>query len=288
MAPRLAAISDDLDSDFAGAARIAVESGLEGLGVRNVGGRNVSELSLDEARAIRRTADEHGLAVAAVTSPFGRDLHLEDDDRQQVELLDRVIASADVLGTPLVRVFAPWLRGKDPLPEWWARPDLDAVLPRLAERLAGYARRAERAGVTLMVELEGASFVGRVAEARSVLDAVGSPALALCWDVCNGWWSGELPWEEGWPVARGLPVVDVQTKDVFASPDDPRRPAYQQVVLGTGHLPYDRIVPALLAAGYDGWFTAERVYHPRRPEAEPQLLADVLGDIRALRGLLGR
>jgi sugar phosphate isomerase/epimerase len=186
-----------------------------------------------------------------------------------------------------VRVFAPWIAGKDPLPQWWDRPSPDDAA-EVAERMGRYADRASRAGVTLMLELEGASHVGQVAEAAALLEAVGSPSLALCWDVCNGWWSGELPWEEGWPRARSLPIVDVQTKDVRADPHDPRRPTYEQVVLGTGDVPYERIVPALLAAGYTGWFTAERVYHPRRPESEPRLLADVLADVAALHRLVGR
>jgi sugar phosphate isomerase/epimerase len=288
MAPRTAAISDDLSSDFSDAARLAVAAGLEGLGVRHVRGVNIRDLPTEEVRSVRAIADAHGLAIAAVTSPFGRDLYLESDDGAAVELLERMFGYAVILGAPMVRIFAPWLRGKDPLPEWSERPDVGAVLPRLTERLAGYARRAERAGITLMLELEGASYVGQVAEARAVLEAVDSPALALCWDVCNGWWSGELPWEEGWPIARELSVVDVQTKDVAASDGDPRRPTYRQVVLGEGDLPYDRIVAGLLADGYDGWFTVERVYHPRRPEVETALQDDVLADIRALHRLLGR
>jgi sugar phosphate isomerase/epimerase len=284
----MAAISDDLCSEFEGAARVAADAGLDGLGVRHVGGTSVRDLSLDDVRGIRRIADAHGLAVAAVTSPFGRDLHLHSDDGPAVEMLDRMIGCADVLGAPLIRVFAPWIAGKDALPEWWERPDLGGAMAEVTERMTRYARMAERAGVTLMLELEGASYVGQVAEARAVLEAVDSPALALCWDVCNGWWSGELPWEDGWPIARGLPIVDVQTKDVAATDDDPGRPTFRQVVLGDGDLPYDRIIPALLADGYDGWFTVERVYHPRKPESEPQLLADVLADVRALRRLLDR
>jgi sugar phosphate isomerase/epimerase len=80
--------------------------------------------------------------------------------------------------------------------------------------------------------------------------------------------------------------VDVQTKDVMAIADDAGRPAFEQVVLGTGDVPYDKIVAALLHHGYDGWFTAERVYHPRKPESEPQLRADILSDIASLERLV--
>jgi sugar phosphate isomerase/epimerase len=284
---RVAAISDDLSSDFAGAARIAADAGLDGLGVRHVGGTSIAALPVDVVRDVRRTADAHGLAISAVSSPFGRGLHLWSDDAPALALLDRMLAYADELATPLVRVFAPWIAGKDPVPQWWDRPSADDA-GEVAERMGRYADRAERAGFTLMLELEGASHVGQVAEAAALLTTVDSPALALCWDVCNGWWSGELPWEEGWPLAARLPIVDVQTKDVAADPCDPRRPTYTQVVLGTGDIPYDRILAAVQRTGYTGWFTAERVYHPRRPETEPGLLDDVLADLTALRALVGR
>lgn len=285
MAVRIAAVSDDLSSDFAEAADIAVGAGLAGLAVRHVGGVNVRDLDDDEVRLVRRSADDRGLAVEAVSSPLGRDVSLDDPDDATVALLDRMIRLADLLGTPLVRVFAPWIHGKDPLPEWWERPDQEEVRARVAERMARYAERAERAGVTLMLELEGASHVGQVSEAAAVLDDVRSPALALCWDVCNGWWSGEEPWEHGWPIARRLPLVDVQAKDVRSGPDG--RPRFEQVVLGDGDIRYDLILPALLQQGYDGWFTAERVYHPRKPEHEPRLRADILADLARLHALLG-
>ena len=282
MAYRIAAISDDLSTDFADAARVAEAAGLAGLAVRNVGGINVRDLGLDQLDAIRSIADAHGLQISAVSSPLGRDSYLDDDAALDRALLERMVDVAHVLGAPLVRVFATWLPGKDALPEWADRPR--AIPPAVADRLATLAALARTRGITLMLELEGASFAGTVAEATSILHDVDSPALTLCWDVCNGWWSGEEPWEEGWPLARSLPIVDVQVKDVRVGPDG--RPAFNQVVLGEGDLPYGRILPALVANGYDGWFTAERVYHPRKPESEPQLRADILADIASLHSLL--
>jgi sugar phosphate isomerase/epimerase len=125
-----------------------------------------------------------------------------------------------------------------------------------------------------------------VAEAAALFDRVASDSLALCWDVCNGWWSGELPWEEGWPIAAALPIVDVQTKDVRAQPGESRRAGVDQVVLGEGDIPYAQLIAALVDGGYDGWFTAERVYHPRRPELEPRLRADIVADVTELRRLV--
>lgn len=294
--PRIAALSDDLSSDFRDAARLAVDLGIDGLAIRHVDGVRVEELSDKSLARVRDIAADSGLTIATLTSQFGRDFFVDEAGRSEgavtdaaaLEMLDRVLEAANLLGTPLVRCFAPWLRGRDGLGQWWERPAAGDVPGPVADRVAEYAARAEKAGLTMIIELEGASYVGQVAEARSLFEQIDSPALALCWDVCNGWWSGELPWEEGWPLARGLPIADVQTKDVRARPGDPARPLLDQVVLGEGDLPYDRIVAALLADGYEGWFTAERVYHPRRPEVEPALRSAMLADLRALRELVQR
>lgn len=287
MAPLLAAVSDDLNSNFAGAVKEALDAGLDGLAVRNVDGVNVSALTAEDIRLVRNIAENYGMKISAISSPVGRDVALTDDDASSLELLDRMISYADILGTPLVRVFAPWIPGKDPIREWWTRPAGVDRIDRVAERLERYVRRAEISGVTLMLELEGASHVGKAAEALEVIDLIGSPSLALCWDVCNGWWSGEDPWMEGWPAASRVPIVDVQTKDVQADHAAPSRPTYRQVRLSQGDVPYQRIVEALRKNGYDGWFTVERVFHPRRPEDDRELLDDIRADISALHRLVG-
>jgi len=286
MGPRLAAISDDLSSDFGDAARLAAELGLSGLAVRHVDGRNINELEPCAVTAVRRTADQYGLDISAVSSPLGRGMSVDADPAPALALLDRMIAYADVLGTNLVRFFACWIPGKDPIEDWWERPDLTAALPRLLDRVGAFTDRAERAGVILMLELEGASYAGQVAEARTLMTEVGSPSLALCWDVCNGWWSGEHPVTTGLGLALRLPIVDVQFKDVRARADDPARPELTQVVLGTGDIDYDTIISTLRRNDYAGWYTVERVYHPRRPEVERSLQDAIIADLRHLRSLL--
>jgi sugar phosphate isomerase/epimerase len=285
---KLGVISDDLATDFAVAAALAAEHGAAAIGVRNVWGRKVTDLEASELRQVRRAADQHGLEVAAVGSQFGRNVYLDDDEAQAAaeRLLEKAIGCAEMLGTPLIRIFALWLRGQDELPEWSRRPSLASCLDRIVARLEPSITRAERAGVTLMVELEGASYVGQVAEARQLLERVASPALALCWDVANGWWSGEQPWPDGFAAARGLKIVDVQTKDVRADPAEPDRASFDRTVVGEGDIPYPAILRALAEQGYDGYVTAERVHHPLKPEEQAGLQRDTLADLGNLRRIL--
>ncbi|MCU1517134.1 MAG: Sugar phosphate isomerase/epimerase [Pseudarthrobacter sp.] len=288
MAFKIAAFSDDLSSVFTEAAELGARAGLQGLAVRNVEGRPVTSLTEDEVRQVGRAAADAGLAISCIGSQFGRNHYLdhEDSPRQAAALLQDAINCAEILETRYVRIFAPWLHGQDPLDTWAVRPDLGRCLDRLAEWLAPAVSLAEQSGTTLMVELEGASYVGQVEEARQLINILDSPAVALCWDVCNGWWSGEDPLIQGWPSARGLPIVDVQAKDARHQPHDTFRPMFSQVVLGEGDIPYARIIRNLAEAGYEGWFTAERVYHPRKPEEDLSLQRNTLADIASLHRLL--
>jgi sugar phosphate isomerase/epimerase len=285
---RLAAYSDDLHTDFAAAARLAAELGLDAVGVRNVWGRSISQLDEAEVRLVKRTADDHGLAVSVVGSPYGRGFYIDADDaqREAEALLARMIRCADILQTPLIRVFALWLPGQEPLAEWPRRPRYPDCLDQLVERLTPSLRLAERAGVTMMFEVEGASYMGQVAEARQIIERLDSRAVALCWDVSNGWWSGEKPWPDGFQLAEGLPIVDVQTKDVYADSQDPTRASLERAIVGEGDLPYDRILPALIQSGYAGYITAERVHHPGKPEEDLTLQRQTLADIENLKRIL--
>jgi sugar phosphate isomerase/epimerase len=285
VAIRIGAFSDDLASEFLPACALAAEAGLDGLAVRNVGGRNVVEAGTAELAGIRSQARDHGLVVASVGSQFGREFYVDSDEGQRAaeQTLRSALIVADVLQTELIRIFALWLPGQEPLETWSRRPVAEEYLERVADRLRPSVDLARRAGVVLMVELEGASYAGTVAEAELLLAALDSPAVALCWDVCNGWWSGEDPVADGLPRALTLPVVDVQTKDVPALPDRPRTPTFGRAVTTEGDVGYPAIVPALVTSGYQGWFTAERVHHPAKPEHDLALQQATLADIARLR-----
>lgn len=289
MTIKLGAFNDDLHTVFSAAAKIAAECGVDGLAVRAVGGRNVADLETEEVRQISRDAKDHGIEIASIGSQFGRGFYLEDDDAatRAYDHLSRALRYADICGTPLVRAFGGWLRGQEPLAEWSRRPSYPEYLSKLVDRLTPAVRAAERAGAKLMFELEGASYVGTVAEAAAFFAAIRSDALALCWDVCNGWWSGELPLD-GLRRLDSLPLADVHTKDVPALPNDSNVASFGRAVVGQGDIGYSRLLPELVRRGYAGYVTAERVHHPLKPEDNREAQNATLADINGLKAILGR
>lgn len=281
---RIAAINDDLSTRVEDAVHLAGAAGLDGLALRHLDGVPVDDVEPGELRRVRSLFEAHGLAVVALSSRIGRDCPVDADPSGVLSHLDRIIARCELVGTDLIRVFGPWLSGQDAVATWWRRPA--PVVDQVVAWFSPLAERAVAAGMRLMIELEGASHIGQVAEAAAVLEALGSPALSLCWDVCNGWWSGEDPVPVGLTKALTLPLSDVQFKDVRALPGHPGRPADTLVDLGAGDVDYPSIVTALVAENYQGWCTVERVHHPRRPEAESPLQQATLRDIVHLKELL--
>lgn len=287
MSIRRAAFSDDLHSEFYPAAELAAAEGLDGLAVRNAGGRNVLDTPVTEVRQMGQYAADLGLEISYVGSQFGRGLYLSPDPAPAVDLIEAAAERAHALDTQLVRAFGLWVEGHDELVTWHDRPDTEGQLELVCAQLAPYSEAAERAGVTLMFELEGASYMGTVREASLVLDAMSSPAVALCWDVCNGWWSGEDPMV-GLDLVHHLPLADIQTKDVLPLPDNPAKPTFERAVTGEGGIPYAVILSEVDSWSIDCWVTAERVHHPLRPEDDVRLQNATLSDIRAVSRIMGR
>jgi len=112
-----------------------------------------------------------------------------------------MVELAHIFDTDIIRMFAFWmpkeLSGKP-------RPDIKDYLGEIAPRLKPAAEIAEKEGVVMALETEGATLAGTCAESRAVINAVGSDALRMAWDVNNSWECGELPYPDGYDQIRGL------------------------------------------------------------------------------------
>src|SRR5262249_6829084 len=114
---------------------------------------------------------------------FGADFTYE----QQDELLDRAFELTRVLNVDRIRIFDFW-RLDDPKPY---RAAIDGKLLAAAEK-------AEKRGVTLLLENEFACNTATAVESARTLDAVRSPNFQLNWDPGNAANRGETPYPDGY------------------------------------------------------------------------------------------
>jgi len=205
--------SDEVSPDFGESLRLGRAAGAESVELRSrLFGKRVDQLNAGELRQIRGLLAGEGLACAIIASSFGKcDLDSDEQWREHEEILRGSIAAAHALETDLVRCFPFWTPSRQDLP----RPDLDANLGRIVERLGWAVEVAEREGVVLCLETEAATYSGSCAEVDAITRALGpSPAVAIAWDVNNAWLAGGED-----PVAVGYPLLRDRVRHLHIKPN---------------------------------------------------------------------
>lgn len=275
---KLSAFSDDLAADWERAIEVAGDAGLSGLEIRNVWGKSSRDLTEAEAARMRTALAGSGLRISCLGSTYGRRFWLDDDaSRLQTEaVLAKMIRFCEIFDTTLIRIFALWIPGyEEDRSRWPIRPrfNLD-LLTRLVRNLEPSVRMAERAGVKLLIENEGNSYSGTCHEARVIAEALDSPAVRCIYHPRPVGVTGEPSFPDGYREVRGfVEHVHMGRLDYYARGESPT-------------VPHREILETLRDDGYAGWITVERHFHPRDPEREPDLRAQTLGDIAALRAML--
>lgn len=254
----LGIISDEVDDDLTQALDWIQTRGLRQLELRTIGGRNLVLLDDREVEAARRAIRAAGLRVVCLASPFLkctlRQGQPPPDDpfvlpggyEQHLALLDRSLELAQRFEAPMVRIFS-----------FWREPDPAAVRDEIIELLREPVRRAERAGLTLVLENEPTTCCASGSEVAAVVRALDSPTLRVLWDPGNAANSDEPPFPTGYAAVRDL-VAHVQVKDVLPGLVG----VGQAVPVGQGTVDYRGQLQALAADGYSGVLSLEPHYRP--------------------------
>ena len=89
-------------------------NGLQGLGIRNVDGVNISDITLEKAQEVHKKMKEAGLRVWSIGSPLGK-IGIEDAFEPHLEKLRHTLEVAKILECNNIRMFSFYLpEGKNP------------------------------------------------------------------------------------------------------------------------------------------------------------------------------
>jgi sugar phosphate isomerase/epimerase len=242
--------------------------GYDGVELRGVAGEHIGPDETPAARArIRELFARHGVALACI---MGYTRFTVTDPKAQADCraaMEKFLDVARDIGCPTIRVFGGKLEGTD----------LDANVRRVVEALKPLAAKAERCGVRLALETHDDWCVG--ANARAVLDGVGSPAVGMCWDVANSFFVEPLP--TTFAAIRGR-IHHVHFKD--AAREDGK---VHSKLPGTGEVDLRQALTLLHAGAYDGYlsFDWEKKWEPALAEPEvafPHYVRFVTGLLKEL------
>lgn len=222
------AFADEADAQLDGQIRAMLRNGLDGLEIRGVDGQNVSEISLEKAKQVRKKLEDNGLGVWSVGSPIGK-IAIDGDFATHKELFRHTLEVAQVLGATNMRMFSFFMPLQD------CDKNRQAVIDRLGQLLD----IAKDSGVRLCHENEKGIYG---ATADRCLDLYRSlPELRGVFDPANFVQCDEDT-RDAWKTLKPY-ICYLHIKD--ALPDGTVVPAGK----GKGNIAY--IVKDFLSSGHD-------------------------------------
>ncbi len=220
------------------------------------------------AETMRQLA-EHGLVVSCLGS--SANMHEMDVATRAAQLAEarRFIDLAQALSAPYVRVFGNKLVAGVPRA---------TMLGHIAAGLRELGDYAQGKRVTVLIESHG-DFTDSPT-LLEILRQVDSPAVALLWDAHHTFVSGREQPEDTVRQLGGY-IRHTHLKDSVPAGSDRR-----YVLTGSGEVPVERQVAALVKIGYRGFYSFEweKRWHPEI--AEPEVAIAQFGTVA--RGYLAR
>lgn len=244
----------------------------------NLEGEFSAESTDDEIRAVKRMADDAGIAISGVCSFLFWPYSMTHPDPQRrakgIELAGRMAEAAALLGTDNLlvvpgAVYAPWLEDPVPVP--------NDVCERLAtEAVQALIPRARRAGVTINVEnIFANGFLFSPQEMAAFVDGFESDAVKVHFDTGN---IMQYQFPEHWIPILGKRIKNVHLKEWDKRTQEFNLNTFRTLLDGTTNWP--AVIRELEAVGYEGYLTFE-YFHPfeHYPEALIYQTSDALDRI---------
>lgn len=170
---RLCAFADEAGTEVAVQIAALKENGVPCLEVRGVDGKNVTDLTLEEARQLRRRLEDEGLSVWSVGSPLGK-IGITDAFGPHLDKFKYTLDLAQELGAACIRLFSFFIPKETPAAD---------CRGEVLDRLAQFCRAAEGRPVILCHENEKEIY-GDIAD-RCLDIHQQLPALRAVFDPAN-------------------------------------------------------------------------------------------------------
>ncbi len=186
--PHLYAFADEASPGIDGQIAAMVRNHLEGLEIRNVDGQNVSDISPEKAREVRRKLDDSGLVCFSIGSPIGK-IEITGNFPAHLDALRHTVEIAQILGAANIRMFSFYMP-KDADPALYRGQVIDQM---------GAMLEAAGGACVLCHENEKGIYGDTPERCRDLLDQL--PALSAVFDPANFIQCGCRP-EEAYPLLK--------------------------------------------------------------------------------------
>ena len=173
MSFKLAAFADEVSNELQRQIEFLNEENIEYLEIRSLDGKNVGDLTPEEAARTYKRLSERGIKVWSIGSRIGK-IGIKDDFAPHIEEFKRTLETTHTLGCDKIRMFSFYIpKGEDPA---IYRDEVMARLNRLAEL-------AKESGILLCHENEKGIYGDNGERCLDVANSVDG--IALVFDPAN-------------------------------------------------------------------------------------------------------
>ncbi len=237
----LSILGDSISKDLLEQLVIMESEGIKYLDLREIWGKNVLELTDEEAKMVKHILDERGFKVSSIFSSIG-DVEIEEDFQNHLRLLRKAIDLAKFLGIHFIRIFSYRIPEKEK-PEKWR----EEVIERMKEKV----RMAEREDIILVHENEKGSYGDTPERCRDIMETVNSPYLRMSFNPANFVIQNIKPFQVAYPILEEY-ISYVHIKDARRTENN-----FQFVPSGEGEGEIREFLSALREKDYHGFLSLE-------------------------------
>lgn len=238
----ISGFADEIHPDLDQQLKVVQELGMHDICLRAADGKGIADYTLEQfQQSIQPRLEAAGVKISSLGSPIGK---IDIDDQaayeKQLAQLDTLCRICNSCGCRYIRMFSFWMP-KDRNP--------DDFTDQVLEKLAGFAKVAEKYDVILIHENEKDIYGDIARRCKVILDRLASPHFKAAFDFANFVQCGEDT-AACWEMLKEH-VVYIHIKDAVKGNNE-------NVLCGTG----DGKIPQLLKKiiredGYRGFLTLE-------------------------------
>lgn len=236
----ISAFADEIDAAVSEQIRVLNKTGISHVELRGLDGKNVSDLTLAEARAYKKQFDQGGIKVSSIGSPIGK-IGIKDDFAPHLAQFKHVLEIATIFETKYIRMFSFFIDQNEDPNQYTAE-----VVARWQQFLAV---AADYPAITLLHENEKEIYGDTPERCVTLLEALHTDKVKFVFDPANFVQCDVEVYPKAYQLMKDN-IVYMHIKDAKYSDH-----SVTPVGLGDGQV--EKVLQALVADGFTGFTSLE-------------------------------
>lgn len=229
---------DEIDQNFIQELDIAQSLGMNYIELRSINGKNISDISLEEAENIKLTLKKRGLKVSSIGSPIGKIRILEDNFSEHLKKYKHILKLCKILDVKYIRIFSFFMK----------KEEKNKYQNEVFNRLNIFLNEIKNLDIILLHENEKDIYGDNIESSLHLVTKIDNPKFKLAFDMANFVQVGEKAIEAYEKLENYIEYYHLKDAKMFA---------HENILIGTGDGDIKEILYRLYQKNYSGFLSLE-------------------------------